>query len=169
MKVRLELVPRIIDGESCATPMVTLRVRDRFGGLVAVPFRVDTQADVATMPITLAQKEAIPFTTARPGTARGLTGSVMKFRDRLRVMIAGREHDWACDFVEPAQDPLTQRPLRDLPPVLGRAGFLNDYAITIDGGFLTITRTGPIRRWLRGMRHRLWRWFGRIHPLDQPL
>jgi hypothetical protein len=31
MKVRLELVPRINEGELCPTPMVTLQVRDRYG------------------------------------------------------------------------------------------------------------------------------------------
>ena len=83
--------------------------------------------------------------------------------------IAGREHDWPCDFTERATDPETQLPLPDLLPVLGRAGFLGEYTNTIDSGYLIITRIGPIRRWLRRRLHALWKLVGMVHPVDRPL
>jgi len=149
--------------------VVRLQVRDRYGAFAALKFRVDSQADVTTIPISLAEREAIPFTKAAPGTARGISGRVKKYRDRIGLVIAGREHDWPCDFTEPAIDPETKQPLPALTPVLGRAGFLGEYAISIDGDYLIITRIGPIRRWLRRLLHELWRLAGMVHPVDRPL
>jgi hypothetical protein len=146
-----------------------LKVRDRYGAIAELKFRVDTQADITTIPISVAEKEAIPFTKARAGTARGIAGKIAKYRDRIRVVIAGREHDWPCDFTEPATDPESNRPLEDLAPVLGRAGFLKEYAIAVDSGYLIITRIGPIRRWLRQQLHDLWTWSGLVHPEKQAL
>jgi hypothetical protein len=149
--------------------VVLLKVRDRYGAFAEVSFRVDTQADVTTMPISLARKEAIPFGTTRPGTARGIAGKVARYRDRIHLVIAGREHDWSCDFTEPVLDPQTQRPLPDLAPVLGRAGFLDEYALTIGAGFLVIARLGPVRRWWQRWLHAFWQAFGMIHSPDRPL
>jgi hypothetical protein len=146
-----------------------LRVRDRYGALAEVEFRVDTQADVTTIPISLAERERLSFARTRPGTARGISGKVVKYRDRVRVVIAGREHDWPCDFTEPAIDPESKRPLEDLPPILGRAGFLDEYAVALDSGYLIITRIGPIRRWLRDRLHQLWAWSGMVHPEKRAL
>ncbi len=150
-------------------PVVRLLVRDRYGALAEVDFRVDTQADVTTVPISLAEREAIPFTKTAAGSARGIAGKVGKYRDRIHLVIAGREHDWPCDFTEKAIDHETLRPLIDLFPVLGRAGFLGEYAIAIDGDYLIITRIGPLRRWLRRLLHALWRLIGMVHPVDRPL
>lgn len=169
MKARLALVPRTSEGEACPTPVVCLQVRDRYGTSADLKFRVDTQADVTTIPISLAEKEAIPFKKERPGTGRGIAGKITKYRDRIRVVIAGREHDWPCDFTEPALDPESKRPLPDLPPVLGRAGFLDEYAITVDSDYLIITRLGPIRRCIRRCLHAVWEAFGMVHPMNEPL
>jgi hypothetical protein len=169
MKARLQLMERTSEGEPCPTPTVRLRVRDRYGALAPLEFRVDTQADVTSIPISLAEREHIPYVRTRPGTARGLTGKVKKYRDRLRAVIAGCEHDWPCNFTEGALDPETGRPLGELSPVLGRAGLFDDYAIAIDTNYLIITRIGPIRRWLRRRLHELWGLCGLVHPPDQPL
>jgi hypothetical protein len=59
--------------------------------------------------------------------------------------------------------------LPDLAPVLGRAGFLDEYALTIGAGFLVITRLGPVRRWWQRRLHAIWQAFGMIHPPDRPL
>jgi hypothetical protein len=169
MKVRLALEPIMSGGESCPRPVVRLQVRDRYGTYAEVTFRVDSQADVTTVPIRLAEREALPFTKAAPGAARGVAGRVKKYRDRIRVRIAGREHDWPCDFTEPALDPETNQPLPDLFPVLGRAGFLGEYAVAIDSDYLIITRLGPVRRWLRRWLHELWELTGSVHPSDRAL
>jgi hypothetical protein len=169
MKVRLALEARLSEGEPCPTPVVWLKVRDRYGATATLEFRVDTQADVAVVPIKLAERQALPFSRGRPGTGRGIAGKIKKYRNRLRVVIGGREHDWPCDFTEPAIDPETAQALPDLTPVLGRAGFLDDYAVTVDSSYLIITRIGPLRRFLRRRLHELWKLFGLIHPGRRPL
>jgi hypothetical protein len=142
-----------------------LRVRDRYGAWAPLFFRVDTQADLTTIPIATAQTEGIPFETDRPGTALGLTGSVSKFRDCVRLQIAGREYEWPCDFVESPEG----GPRPELLSVLGRANFLDEYAVAIDSGFLILTRLGPLRRWWRRCLQIVWESLGLIHPIDEPL
>jgi hypothetical protein len=168
MKVRLLLVSRVVAGIDCPLPVVWLRVRDRSGAFVNLPFRLDTQADLTTIPIAVAQREGIPFSTDHPGTAYGLAGAVEKFRDRVRLRIAGREHEWPCDFVA-APSPPRDRPLLELSPILGRAGFLDEYAVAIDSGYLIIRRLGPLRRWWRQCLHAVWQGLGLVHPIDEPL
>jgi len=167
MTIRLPLTNREAAGIRCPYPVVKLRVRDRYGAWVDLRFRIDTQADLTTMPITLARREGIPFGTDHPGTAYGLTGAVTKFRDRVCLRIAGREHEWPCDFVtSPSPE---SGPLPELSAVLGRAGFLDEYAVALDSGFLILKRLGPWRRRWRRLLHAVWRGLGLIHPIDQPL
>jgi hypothetical protein len=64
MKARVALLPRTSEGEACPTPVVWLNVRDRYGALTTLEFRVDTHADVTTLPINLAEREHLPFTRA---------------------------------------------------------------------------------------------------------
>ncbi len=169
MKVRIKLFGRTNEGETCPPPVVQIRVRDKYGTFAVLWFRVDTQADVSVIPVRTAESQAISFSREREGLARGIAGAVKKYRGRMRVVIAGREHDWPCDFTEPAMDPQTKQPLPDLSPVLGRAGFLQEYAIAVDSDYLLITRIGPIRRWLRRRLHELWILFGMVHPESRPL
>jgi hypothetical protein len=169
MKIRIPLVEHDVAGIRCPLPIVTLGVRDRYGGWVDLYFRVDTQADFTTIPMGTAQEEGIPFATRHPGTAYGLVGAVSKFRDRVRLRIAGREYEWPCDFVA-APSPVPEgRVLPEITAVLGRAGFLAEYAVAVDSGFLILTRLGPLRRWWRRCLHAVWHGFGLIHPFDEPL
>ncbi len=169
MKARLKMWGRTVDGMACPFPVVKLRVRDQYGFLVPLTFRVDTQADLSVIPLRTAQEERIPFSEERQGHAIGLVGETTRYRDRIHVVVAGREHDWPCDFVKVPVQRATGRPHPDLLPVLGRAGFLAEYAIAVDSGYLTITRIGPIRRWLRVRLQQLWKFFGMVHPTEQPL
>jgi hypothetical protein len=136
---------------------------------VDLPFRVDTQADLTAIPIPTARREGIAFGTEHPGTAYGLAGAVEKFRGRVRLLIAGREHDWPCDFVATPSPPPEGRPLPALSPVLGRAGLLDEYAVALDSGYLILTRLGPLRRWWRRRLHAVWLGLRLVHPLDEPL
>jgi len=130
---------------------------------------VDTLADFTSFPIAKARRETIPFCESQQRTAIGLVGATTVYRDRIRVLIGGREHDWPCDFVNVPAHPEQGRPAWDLLPALGRAGFLDEYAITIDSGYLIVTRIGPIRRWLRQCLHHIWTFFGMVHPPERPL
>jgi hypothetical protein len=100
MKVRIPLEERTVAGIDCPFPLVRLRVCDRFGATAAIPFRVDTAADLTAIPIDLARQQAIPFQEQVQASVVGLVGRTKKYRDRIRLVIAGREHDWPCDFVE---------------------------------------------------------------------
>jgi hypothetical protein len=164
MKIRLLLQKRSVAGISCPVPVVRLRVRTRYGTLIELDFRVDTQADFTSIPISRARRQAIPFSAAHERRALGLVGETTVYRDRVRIVLAGREHDWPCHFVHV---PASRE--GDLPPVLGRAGFLDEYAIAVDSGFLIITRLGPICRRLRQVLHSLWKRLGMVHPEGRPL
>ncbi len=167
MKIRLHLADRRVAGISCPLPVVRLWVRDQYGAFVALPFRVDTQADFTTIPVDTARHERIPFTTAHRGTAHGLTGAVEKFRGVVRLRIGRREYEWPCDFA--ASPSAEDRPRPELLPVLGRAGFLAEYAVTLDSGFRILTRLEPLRRWWRRCLHMMWQRLGLIHSTDEPL
>ncbi len=170
MKVRIRLVPRKSGADDCPYPMVTLFVRDLVGRVVPVYFRVDTAADCTAIPTTSARQAGIPFQTQRASEAGGMVGQARKYRDIIRVVLAGREHTWPCDFVEvPTSAPIRQMP-DGLPlAVLGRAGFLAEYAVSIDDDYLIITRLGRIRRLMRRFLHALWLRTGQVHPAKEPL
>ncbi len=150
-------------------PFVRLGVRDRYGALVEPDFRVDTQADFTSIPVATARKEHIAFSERRERRVAGLVGETTAYCDHVHVVIAGRTYDWPCDFVNtPSEREAAAQP-RVLPPTLGRAGFLGEYAVHIEGEYLTITRIGPIRQWLRRHQEGLWKFLGLVHPPDRPL
>ena len=169
MKIRLKLKDKTVDGHACPYPAVTLKVRDKHGSFAQVEFRVDTQADVSTFAVALATKEAVAFSSTRAVPLRGVTGAMKAVRDRITVVIAGESFSLPCDFTPAAVDAETGMTLPDLAPVLGRAGFLDRYAIAVDSGYLIVTRIGPIRRWLRQRLHHLWTLCGMLHAEKRPL
>jgi hypothetical protein len=169
MKERLELRPRSVQGIECPFPVVKLRVRDKYGSLAEFDFRVDTQADFTSIPVQRARREGIPFSETQEHAVIGLVGETTAYRDRVRIIIAGREHDWPCEFVQSPAPREAGQPPGELLPALGRAGFLDEYAIAVDSGFLIITRIGPIRRCVRRCLHALWRWCGLVHAGERRL
>jgi hypothetical protein len=169
MKIRVPLLRRRRGAGVAPFPEVKLWVRDRFGGYVQLRFRIDTQSDAAAIPVEIAHREGIPFSSAQPGTAYGLVGSVPKYRATVRVLIRDVEYEWPCDFVaQPAARPAGTG-VAELSAVLGRAGFLDEFALAVDSGFLILTRLGPLRRLTRRLLHGLWHIFRLIHPSDRPL
>jgi hypothetical protein len=168
MKARLLLRERSVEGIACPFPVIRVRVRDRYGTLVELDFRVDTQADLTSLPVWTARRERILFSEGRQHTAIGLVGETTAYRDRVRNVIAGREHEWPCEFLSSPPPGPGQQP-RELLPVLGRAGFLDEYAVAVDSGYLIVTRIGPVRRWLRQRLHGPWKVAGLVHPVEQPL
>ncbi len=61
MKVRLDLTNQPGGESGSPRPRIMLRVRDRYGTLAELLFRVDTPADFTTVPITLARREGSRF------------------------------------------------------------------------------------------------------------
>jgi hypothetical protein len=156
MTIRVRLSDWKVGSIDSPRPIITLRVRSRFGDFVNIRFAVDTGADLTTIPTWLAEDLGIPFRRITPGTAVGLLGSVAKYRDSAHFRIAGREYDWPCDFIQSPRPPSGEGrgPIStEVLPVLGRAGLQKEFAVCTDDEYLTITRLGPWRRW--------WRWFWR--------
>jgi hypothetical protein len=166
MKVRVPLSDHTVGGIACPIPLISLRVQDRYGLLATMPFRVDTGADFTSIPIPWARRNGIPFSERLERRAIGLVGTTRMFRGSIRVVIAGRTHEWPCNFIN---IPAEAAGHGELPPVLGRTGFLDEYAVSIDAGFLIIARLGRVRRLLRRTLHRHWAMTGQVHPLEQPL
>src|SRR5438445_273479 len=100
MKVSLKLRARSVDGVSCPFPVVKLRVRDKYGTLAQVEFRVDTQADFTVLPLQIARQEGLPFSEENRRMVYSLAGGTEAYRGRIRVVIGGCEHDWPCEFVK---------------------------------------------------------------------
>ena len=168
MKIRLHLVDRQASGGVASPfPMVTLLVRDAHGGIVPVRFHVDTGSDCCAIPVALARKVGIPFQHSQSTPVGGMVGTTLKYRDRLRVLIGGREHTWPCEFVEVNTSVTLPK---DMPQaVLGRAGLFDEYAVAIDAGFVIITRLGPVRRVVRRWLQWWWEVTGQIHSSKEPL
>jgi hypothetical protein len=121
-------------------PLARIEVRNRYGLFVSILFCIDSGADVSAIPTALAQSEGIPYPhdEASRATAAGLVGSVVRYRGSLRVRIAGADYSWPCDFLE-APWPSSTEPYG----VIGRAGFLDDFAFCIDKPYFTLRR----RKW----------------------
>jgi hypothetical protein len=169
MKVKVRLAERHSGGLLCPRPEVILWVRTQYLDYTPVRFVVDTGSDVSAMSIAVARQEGIPFpqTLAARGRAGGLVGAVDSFRGILRVRVRGEEFEWPCDFLlSPAESPTAG--VRHLP-VLGRAGFREEFAMCVDGDFLFIRRRWPSRPWWYRLARRLIPPFAAEHPIRVPL
>lgn len=152
-KIKLSWRPEIRGGFSYHSPEITLLVCTSLGN-VTVRFIVDTGADITTIPLWLARRERIDISPqAVQGQITGLHGqTVAKLGDLATFQIAGVRYRWPCDFILSPSTP--QR-----TSVLGRAGFLQEFAVCIDDEYLTITcrhRSCPWwRRWWYKLRYGL--------------
>src|SRR5205809_7711399 len=99
MKARLPLRQRRVEGIDCPFPVVRLRVRDHYGTLAELYFRVDTQADFTSIPMEAARRERIPFcrNAGTQGDRSGrrshdLPGPAAHRHRRTRARLAMRFH-----------------------------------------------------------------------------
>jgi hypothetical protein len=166
MKVKIPLVNRTVGGFPCPRPRVTLQVGTRYG-YAALKFYFDTGADLVTVPITLARHEGIEFpeSEATRGVATGLVGATTKYRGTIRVRIRRDVFVWPCDFLVGSA---TATAAEDYY-VLGRAGFLREFAACVDDEYFKIRRRFRDRPWWYRAARRLWPVVSRLHPADQPL
>jgi hypothetical protein len=169
MKIRIQLQKRTIAGTLCSLPLLTLRVRDKHGIFLDMAFRLDTGADTTTIPVAMARREGIPFQEGELSSVQGLAGLAQRFRGRIHVRIAGRDYDWPCDFLQSPAVRGQGLAGRELPSVLGRAGFLNHFAFCLDGDSLTLTRLDPWRRRWQSLWRLLSNPFVRSFKPDEPI
>jgi hypothetical protein len=163
MKIKIPLVRYRVSTFPCDRPEVTLWVRTRYD-YIPLRFHIDTGADCSAIPMARARREGIEFpsTPASRGTAASLLGSVDRYLGSLHVRIAGEEFDWPCSFLSPPTTPaligsegMSRSTLQEYA-VLGRAGFLIDFALPIDGDYLTLTRRHSHRPWWYRAGRKLW-------------
>jgi predicted aspartyl protease len=83
MKIDVPYTRRRIGGRERGSPEVTLRVRTRYGDYVACRFIVDTGADFTAIPVSLAEREGIPFSRSQHGVAGSLVGQVTKYHSEF--------------------------------------------------------------------------------------
>ncbi len=169
MKYKIKLLPRTAhaSGFSYNSPEITLLVRTSFGNITA-RFKVDTGADITAVPLRLAHEEGIDISPhAVQGQVTGLLGqTATKLRDWITFQIAGTQYRWPCDFIQSLPTP--QR-----TPVLGRAGFLQEFTICMDDEYLTITcrhrSCSWWRRWWYKLRYGLFpTTWNPAQPLGEP-
>lgn len=129
-------------------PEITLRVHS-VHGLLPVRFLVDTGADRATIPVSYARREGIRFDETHRSEVQTLGGVTRTYDGTLVIKLhSGEEFRWPCWFTE--EQPGT--------PVLGREGLLENFAVSLDGVHLTITRVsknwlGRLRSWWLAICH----------------
>ncbi len=155
-KIRLSRRRPLAGGVSYDCPEITLLVCTSLGEFEA-RFVVDTGADLTAVPMELARRERIDISAgAVQGQATGMHGQrVAKLRDWITVQIAGIRYRWPCDFIlspptASAGQAIRRSAYRLPESVLGRAGFLGEFAVCIDDKYLTITcRHRSYSRWRR--------------------
>src|SRR5438105_1575587 len=102
MKILVPLVRRHVRNHDSHYPELTLWVRTQYD-YTKLRFRIDTGADCCAIPVAIAQREGIEFTSgsATLGTATGLVGRVGKYIGSIWVRIGDEDFDWPCDFLLP--------------------------------------------------------------------
>jgi hypothetical protein len=161
MKRKVLIRPGTLNGLPCGAAEVTVSVRTRYGTFAPLRFVVDTGATLSAVPIPLARDDGIPFdrSPAAQGTARGLVGSVERFRGAIHLRMFGEEFHWPCDFLDVPAGPI--RPYA----VLGRTGLISAFKVCITEPFVTIARRRDHLPWWRRLVPRR----AVEHPDDVPL
>jgi hypothetical protein len=110
-------------------PQLRLAVKNRQGKYLHPLFTLDTGADRMVMPTSLAEGLSIPYVTDRSAILDTLGGQISGYHGRVTVHsnLTGAEYSWPCFFSE-----------KWLPPLIGRAGFLDDFTAEINGDLLVV-------------------------------
>jgi hypothetical protein len=105
------------------------------------------------IPTSFADGYEIPYTTDYPGAVGTLGGTVACYYGlvTVRCHLTGREYRWPCGFTTGEGERL----------LLGRAGFLEEFAAAIVEGAFVVRRLGRLGRLLARLRVRIGSWLGR--------
>ena len=135
------------DGIRCPVPFLNVMLRTAYG-TTTLDFRLDTGADMMSIPIAVARRIGLTFSMANRGEVNTLTGNAPCYYDVVEIVseLAGQSLSWPCCFVDSREDRI----------VLGRAGFLDEFEFTIRCGYLIVLRrlrwSQWLRRWIRAAR-----------------
>jgi hypothetical protein len=135
-------------GLRCDRAEVPVEVVTGYGDTAKLRFVHDTGTDLMVIPIYVAHHEGIRYRQDYPGTlSSSVGGSVRCFYDfvQVRSSLSGRTHRWVCAFAEGLQARL----------ILGRSGFLDDFAAAIKGHHLIVSYPVSLSRFLKHHATRL--------------
>jgi hypothetical protein len=100
------------------------------------------------IPVYVARNKGIPYRQEFPGTlGSSVGGSVRCYYDfvEVRSSLSGRTHRWVCAFADSLQARL----------IIGRSGFLDDFAVAITGRRLIVSSPASLRRFVKHHSTRL--------------
>jgi hypothetical protein len=105
-----------------------------------IEFTLDTGADMMVIPVSMAAALGIDFSRDIEGKATTIKGSVRCYYDVVTVKstLSGKVHRWPCCFVETTETRM----------LIGRAGFLADFAVSIRNGQLIVMYPVSLFRFL---------------------
>jgi hypothetical protein len=135
-------------GLACDRAQVEIEIVTAHGGTKKLRFICDTGSDLMVIPVYVARREGIRYREGYPGTlGSSVGGSTRCYYDfvQLHSSLSGRMHRWVCAFADSLQARL----------IVGRAGFLDDFSVAIQGGHVVVSYPVSLRRFLRHHAARL--------------
>jgi hypothetical protein len=130
------------EGLRCDSAELVLEIVTEIGDTRKLRFFCDTGADHLVIPVYVARREGIRYREDFPGTlGSSVGGSARCYFDfvQVRSSLSGRTHRWVCAFAESVQSRL----------LVGRAGFLNDFAAGVNSGELVVSHAVSLGRFLK--------------------
>jgi hypothetical protein len=127
-----------------ARPKLRLDLVSKYEDVARLPFEFDVGADLMLIPTYVARHEGIAYSQRHRGNlSSSIGGRLPCFYDfvTVRSSLSGRLHRWPCAFAESTQAPL----------LVGRAGFLDDFLVSISKGHFIVSYAAPL---LRGLSYR---------------
>mgnify|MGYP001604535027 CR=1 FL=1 len=92
--------------------------------IVPLIFLLDTGADITSLPVSAAKSLGIDLASCQQESMEGYEGtSVLVYRSTIAIFLNNKRHIIPCVFT----------PIETVPILLGRAGILNKFTITLDG------------------------------------
>jgi hypothetical protein len=136
------------EGLPCDFPELPVEIVTSYGGTRRKRFFYDTGADHMVIPVYVARLAGIRYREEYPGTLGGsVGGSARCYYDfvEVRSWLSGRTHRWVCAFAESLQARL----------IVGRSGFLDDFAVAVKGRHLVVSHPVSVGRYLKHQAARL--------------
>jgi hypothetical protein len=129
-------------GLPCEFPELPVEIVTSYGDTRRLRFFYDTGADHMVIPVYVARHAGIRYREEYPETlGSSVGGSTRCFYDfvQVRSSLSGRTHRWVCAFAESLQARL----------LVGRAGFLDDFAVAVKGRHLVVSYPVSLSRFLK--------------------
>src|SRR5262249_43424696 len=144
-----------VDGLNVPRAELELPVKTLTGWQGGIRFVVDDGTAFTLIPISVADQLQVPYARSNePVRVRILATSTLGHRGFVSLRIDRSEVTLPCFFVEAPELGPGRRPPK-IPCLLGRAGFLDDFKVCINGLIVTIRR----RRWWDRWRERVFQWW----------